>query len=80
MASIKTVWQKHHVSVAQHINFIPPQNAKNGDPNLLKPCAGKVGAPVEQKALVRGTLGNSFWGPNFGDLGGFSGGNENGQS
>ena len=63
-----------------------PQNAENGDPKIRNRDgpgnSGKFKVSVEfpQEALVRAIPGNSFWGPHFGDLGGFSGGNENGQS
>ena len=40
----------------------------------------RVFVDFPQKTLVRVIPGNSFWGPHSGDLGGFSGGNENGQS
>ena len=60
-----------------------PQSAANGDPEVLKlRQVGKFGLSVEfpHSTPVRRTPGNSFWRPHFGDLRGFSGGIENGQS
>ena len=67
------------VGAAQHINFISPQNAENGDPKIRNRDglgnSEKFRFSVEfpQKPSVRGTPGNSFWGPHFGILGGFLG-------
>ena len=48
------------VQRCQHINFISPQNAENGN-------SGKFRFSVEfpQKSSVRVIPGNSFWGPHF---------------
>ena len=54
-----------------------PQNPKSGPGNSGK---FRVSAEFPQKPLVRVIPGNSFWGPHFWRFGGFSGGNENGQS
>ena len=73
-------------SAALHINFVSTQNAENGDPKIQNRDgpgdSGKFGFSVAfpQKPSVRGTPGNSFWGPHLVFLGGSSGGNENGQS
>ena len=74
------------VSTAQHVNFISPQNAENGDPKIRNRDgpgnSGKFRVSVEfpQKPLVRVVPENSFWGPHFWRFGGFFGRNENGQS
>ena len=72
---------------AQHINFISPQNADNGDPKIRNRDgpgnSGKFRFYVEfpQKPSVQVIPGNSLWGPHFQRFwGNFSGGNENGQS
>ena len=60
-----------------------PQNAENGHPKIRNRDgpgnSGKFRVSVEfpQIPLIRVIPGNSFCGPHFGDLGGFSGGNEN---
>ena len=67
------------VSAAQHINFTSTQNAENGDHKIRNRDgpgnSGKFRFSVQlpQKPSVRVIPGNSFWGPIFSVLGGFSG-------
>ena len=64
----------------------PNKTLKNRDPKTRNRDGSgnsrkfRVSVEFPQKPLVQVIPGNPFWGPNFGDLGRFWGGNENGQT
>ena len=60
----------------------PPKTLKMGTPKSEIGMGREIQVSVQfpQKPSVRVIPGNSFWGPHFQRFGGFSGGNENGQS
>ena len=65
-----TVIIVQYFRATQHINFIPPQHAVDGDTKVLKSgCAGKFGGvSVEfpQRTPAWGLAVNLFCGPHFG--------------